>query len=156
LCLVPGILFFTTYFEPDIRLQASRWLVDRIPPQSRVLSEGGNVVNLPVYPYSYEVNNFDFYQLDTNPALEPQLYQYLNQAQYILVPSRRIFKNQNNSRYPISNNYYHSLFSGRLGFSLVKTFFLRNYFILNPENAEETFSVFDQPTIRVYQKNVNP
>jgi hypothetical protein len=39
-----------------------------------------------------------------------------------------------------------------LGFSLIKEFTPATDFLLNPENAEETWTVFDRPTIRIYQK----
>ena len=152
LCLVPGILFYKIYLVPDIRLTASNWLIENIPAGSTVLTEGGNVVNLPVNPPSYEVINFDFYQVDSNPNLASELTEKLKITDYIIVPSRRIFKNQNNSRYPVSQNYYQQLFSPSSNFKLIKTFSPQNSFILNSENAEETYTVFDHPTIRVYQK----
>lgn len=152
LFVISGVLFFTTYLYPDVRLQASQWLVNNIKPTSKVLSESGNVVNLPLLAHSFPVINFDFYQLDTNPELASEFRATLDQVDVILVPSRRVYKNQNNPRYPVSRSHYDDLFSGRSGYKLIKTFTLNNYFILNPENAEETFTVFDQPTIRVYQK----
>jgi len=152
ICLVPGLLFFSTYLKPDIRLTASQWIVGNIPAGSTVLSEGGNVINLPVGPNNLNVINFDFYQLDADPSLPNQLESDIARSDYILVPSRRIFANQNNSAYPVSRSYYQRLFSGQLGFKLIKTFTQKNYFIINPENAEETYTVFDSPTLRLYQK----
>jgi hypothetical protein len=137
----------------DVRLTASAWLNANIPSGSTVLSEAGNVVNLPVFSPPYDVINFDFYQVDSNPILAQELVANIKSADYILVPSRRIFKNQNNFRYPISQKYYQQLFSPTPNYKLIKTFSPGNSFILNSENAEETYTVFDHPTIRVFQKN---
>jgi hypothetical protein len=152
LSLIPGLWFFRLYLAPDIRLTASSWIVDTLSPHSLVLSEAGNVINIPLLPSSLNVRNFDFYNLDHDPQLQSELPFLVYQSDYILVPSRRIFKNQQSAAYPYSNQYYRQLFSGSLGYQLVNQFSLNTDLLLNSENAEETWSVFDHPTIRVYQK----
>jgi len=153
--IVPGIFFLSLYFRPDIRLTASNWIQQNIPPGTTVLSEAGNVINLPVtgLPAGRQVMNFDFYNLDKNINLIQDLPTKIFQSEYIIIPSRRIFKNQNNSKFPVSQKYYQNLFNGNLGFSEIIKFETKSEILLNPENAEETFSVFDQPTIRIFKKN---
>ena len=51
-------------------------------------------------------------------------------------------------KYPILNKYYDDLFSGKLGFTKVAEFSAG----LNDEQAEETWTVFDHPVIRIYKK----
>ena len=136
ICLLPGFLFLPLYFSPDIRVQATSWVQHYIPQDAKVFSEAGNVDNLPPATFFY-----DFYNLDIS-----LLTHDLATSDYIIVPSRRVFKN---NFYP---NYYQQLFSGRLGFTLVKQFSPSTDLLLNPENGEETWSVFDRPTIRVYRK----
>ena len=46
------------------------------------------------------------------------------------------------------NEYYEKLFSGELGFSKVAEFSSGQ----NDEAAEETFTVFDHPVIRIFKK----
>lgn len=150
--LIPGVLFLSQYFYSDIRLTASNWINQNLPAGSFVLSEAGNVINLPITNYQLQINNFDFYNLDQNQDLIKQLPLLISRSQYILIPSRRIFKNQNNSTFPYSQAYYQNLFNGRLGFTQIKKIELKNYLFLNPENAEETWTVFDRPTIRIYKK----
>jgi len=152
LACFPGCLFLTQYFQPDIRYTASRWIEAHIPPGSTILSEAGNVNNIPITDINYRVDNFDFYNLDSNPVLQSKLPSLIDQAQYILVPSRRIFKNQSSSQFPYSQRYYQHLFDGSLGFFEIKKFSPQTDFLLNPESAEETWSIFDRPTIRIYQK----
>jgi len=139
ICLVPGIMFLNLYLRPDIRVTATDWIDSQIPQNSQVLSESGNVINLPITSH-ISVNNFDFYTLDNN-----NLASQLVKSDYIIIPSRRVFKNYQYS-------YYKYLFNGQLGFSLIKEFTPATDFLLNPENAEETWTVFDRPTIRIYQK----
>ncbi len=152
LCLVPGLFFLTLYLKPDLRLVASQDL-NLLPVNSTILSEAGNILNLPLTnTRELNVKHIDFYGLDDNPALVDQLYSTVNQSDYILIPSRRIFKNQSNPDFPESQRYYQQLFSGQLGFNPVSTWQPTNSFILDPEQAEETFSVFDHPTIRLYER----
>ncbi|MDD4937574.1 MAG: glycosyltransferase family 39 protein [Candidatus Shapirobacteria bacterium] len=150
--IIPGLVFFQKYFYQDIRVQASDWIIKNIPVNSKVLSESGNVVNLPIKNSNINVTNFDFYKLDNNLESQIKLTSLISESDYILIPSRRVFKNQNNSNFPDSQNYYHQLFSGSLGFLEIKNFSISNSLFLDSQNAEETWSVFDNPTIRIYKK----
>ena len=142
--IVPGILFLKMYFESDIRVQASSWINQNISANSTVLSESGNVMNLPLNTNNLNVNNFDFYNY------QPEgLNNQISQSNYIFVPSRRVFKNG------FATEYYQKLFNGSLGFSEIKKFTPNYDFLLDSENAEETWSVFDHPTIRIFKKNEN-
>lgn len=153
LAILPGIYFFiSNYFNIDVRVQATEWINQNIPDNSTVLSESGNVVDIPLFDSKLNINNYDFYQLDINQS-DNELTDLINQSDYIFIPSRRVFKNQNNSSFPLSQQYYQSLFSGSLGFSQIKIFSKSNSLLLNSENAEETWSVFDNPVVRIYQKN---
>jgi len=153
LSIIPGIYFCRRYFLVDNRPIASVWLINQIPSTSSILSESGNVMNLPVYSSNLQINNFDFYNLDSNPNLPSQLTTQISKSEYIIIPSRRMFKNQNNSTFPFSQKYYQSLFSGQLGFTQIRQFNYHLSLFLNDENAEETWSVFDNPTIRIYKKD---
>ena len=151
--ILPGIYFIKIYFASDTRVQATNWINKNISPSSQVLSESGNVVDIPLFGSQISVNNFDFYTLDDDVANFNKLNELVDISDYIFIPSQRIFKNQNNTNFPYSQQYYQNLFSGQLNFNLVKTFFNNNSLFLNSENAEETWSVFDNPTIRIYKKN---
>lgn len=159
-CL-PGVFFFDlVYNQPDIRWQFSSWAKENIPSESIILSESGNTINLPINT-DHQVINFDFYQLEEEKNLKA-LCQNLEKTDYILIPSRRVFANHKEDKFPNIANYYQKLFSDQLGFSLVKTFspasryHLANLYYQESETrAEETWTVFDHPTIRLYQK-INP
>ena len=149
--ILPGIYFMKIYFNTDIRVMASDWLNHNLSLDSEILSETGNVVDIPVFG-QLKVNNFDFYTLDSDINNLEKLTQSITQSDYIIIPSRRVFKNQNNSNFLYSQNYYQKLFSGQFGFNLIKTFSNNNSLFLNSENAEETWSVFDNPTVRVFKR----
>jgi hypothetical protein len=166
--IVPGIVFSSIYFQPDIRFTASDWIFKNIPSESKILYDTGNVVDVPIIKNNftsyrnlpaYSRVSFDFYHMDENPELINNLYNNLKDTDYIIVPSRRIFKNHMRfpDSYPQVTKYYEDLFSGKLGYSFVKEFrpfsFLGNFSIFfQDEEAEETFSVFDHPVIRIYKK----
>lgn len=166
LAILPGLAFMSIYASEDSRVQATRWILKNIPKQSYILFETANVVDIPlggsqfVAPPEYNLTtiSFDFYHLDENPSLLPQLLQYLADTDYIFIPSRRIFANyylRESKNFPLLTKYYQLLFSGKLGFEKVTE--IASYPRLGPwvfpdENAEETFTVFDHPVVRIYKK----
>ena len=46
--ILPGVFFLRFYLTPDIRIQATDWINANIPTSAYILSEAGNVVNLPL------------------------------------------------------------------------------------------------------------
>jgi len=195
LSLILGFSYLSIYQRPDIRFSSSEWIFKNIPQNSYILSETANVVDIPILnPKSksfnqdlnknYKIISFNFYDLDKNEELKKELIYHLNRADYIFVPSRRIFANYTcfwpekknyffdylsynkhrcdklKKEFPLLNQYYKNLFSGQLGFKKVAefssypkiSFFGKTLFEFPDEEAEETWTVFDHPVIRVYKK----
>ena len=159
LSIAQGALLFQLYIQPDTRIAASTWINENIPAESYVLSETANVVDIPVRNENeLTVISFDFYHLDQEPELPEALISHLEKADYIFIPSRRLYANlpQNASSYPILEKYYETLFSGRLGFELIHTqrpyLYAPRWSKIEETLSEETFSVFDHPTVRIYKK----
>lgn len=175
--MVPGINYLKIYQNSDVRFQATNWINNNIAPGSYVLSETANVVDIPLENLNnLNVISFNFYDLDENPLLQEELSGHLEKADYIFVPSRRIFANhlcEENHQlrtayfesffdnkcqmlkktYPQLNKYYNDLFSGKIGFEKIAEFSSG----LDDEQAEETWSVFDHPTIRIFKRSTkNP
>lgn len=165
-----GISYLSVYFSPDIRFTASEWIYKNIPAQSKILTETANVIDLPVIPPTYQnspknylISSFNFYDLDMVPQLQLDLSRALNEADYIIVPSRRIFKNHPKNRYPVLADYYESLFSLSGKYEKIIelssypriAFFGKSLIVLSDENAEETWTVFDHPVIRIYKRISN-
>jgi hypothetical protein len=154
LAILPGLAYLSIYQNPDVRFQASEWIYKNIPENSYILSETANVIDIPMSNRTmkqlnnYNVISFNFYDLDENPELQIELKNHLEKADYIFVPSRRIFANHPKKKYPMLNQYYNDLFNGKLGFIKVAEFSAG----LNDEQAEETWTVFDHPVIRIYKR----
>lgn len=198
LTLIPGIAFMRIYLSPDVRFTSSKWVYENMPAKSYILSETANVVDIPVssqltktlrdFP-AYTYISFNFYDLDENPRLEMDMQNHLAKADYIFVPSRRVFYNHTcyrqmtnekleiknfykieesacqkiEKKYPKLNKYYNDLFRGRLGFRQVAKFtsfpriefFGKKIIEFPDEDAEETWTVFDHPVIRIYKRIKN-
>ena len=196
LSLILGFSYLSIYQKPDVRFSSSEWIFKNIPKNSYILSETANVIDIPILNpkiknlnqeinRNYQIISFNFYDLDKNKDLQKELIYHLNQADYIFVPSRRIFANYtcfwpeeknyffdylsyNKDRcerlkkeFPLLNQYYNNLFSGRLGFKKVAkfysypkiSFFGKTLFEFPDEEAEETWTVFDHPVIRIYKRD---
>jgi len=89
-----------------------------------------------------------------------ELKNHLENANYIFIPSRRIFANHPRDKYPKLNEYYDKLFSRELGFKKIAEFtsypkitlFGKTILEFPDEQSEETFTVFDHPVVRIYKK----
>lgn len=190
LCL-PGIAYLSIYQTADVRFTASDWVFKNIPSNSYIFSETANVVDIPIqapyYPENYYAGktykyiSFNLYDIDTNLSLQNDLQTDLQQAEYIFVPSRRIFMNHTcyneklsvaskidrsndctikSKDYPALQSYYDNLFSGKLGFEKVAEFssypsislFGKKFLEFPDETAEESWTVFDHPVIRIFKR----
>ena len=153
-------MFFSIYTRSDIRLQADRWINQNLPTNSFILTEAGNMLEVPLSG-RLQKKSFDFYNLENDPKLQRELPELLAKADYFIIQSRRIFANHQRQRsdFPLTARFYDQLFSRDLGFTKIKEF--NSYpslklgslnFSLPDEKAEETWSVFDHPRLQIFQK----
>lgn len=105
------------------------------------------------------------------PVKRDEMLFILNHTDYITISSNRFYDSFSRipTRWPMSNRYYEALFSGELGFELVKTF--ESYPSVGPLvwkdqvlptddlpawinefEAEEAFHVYDHPVVFVFRK----
>ncbi len=176
LVIIPGIAFLSIYQNEEVRAVASRYMVKKIPSKSLILSETANVVDIPIAASDLRNISFNFYELDREVSLQKELSSHLINADYIIVPSRRIIYNHTclnwslgftknrcrdlKLRYPRLDDYYDKLINGGLGFQKIAQFsshpkislFGKALYEVDDENAEETFTVFDHPVIRIYKR----
>lgn len=170
LMCIHGVAYLSVYTNQDVRFTASEWIYRNVPENSSLLSETANVVDIPIPPPEYNkpvpnylVMSFNFYDLDSNQDLRSTLKSALEEADYILVPSRRIFKNHPPHTFPLVAQYYEDLISGRSGFTQIGeissypkiSLFGKTIWEWRDEDAEETWTVFDHPVIRIYKKITN-
>jgi len=159
---VPGLIFLKIYLFSDIRLEASEWMNENLSHESLVLSEGGNIVNLPIgRKGELRIINFDFYNLDQEREKQTELKNWIREADYILLPSRRVFAGYVNrgglkEGLPETVGFYQALFSGELGFRPLKEFKVfsdwEEMVVGSDLTSGETWTVFDHPTIRVFSR----
>lgn len=195
--VIPGVAYLSIYINPDVRFEASKWVYTHMQNNSYILSETANVVDIPVPNYitppiltqdkQYQYISFNFYDMHLVPRLQPELEDHISRADFILIPSRRVFANHScyianpNGNFNIENSqlgyekdrcvrlrneytevysYYDRLFTGNLPFEKVAEFtsypkisiFGKTLIEFPDEQAEETWTVFDHPVIRIYKR----
>lgn len=152
--------FFSIYLHPDIRITTSNWIEKSFPENSTILIEGGNMADIPLKG-NFKRIGFDFYNLEEDAQTRSKIATGLEETDYFLVQSRRVFMNHQRlpKIFPKTANFYDALFSGRMGFKQIKEFHsypmiqIGNLKLEFPdEKAEETWSVFDHPVIRIFEK----
>jgi hypothetical protein len=153
-------MFFSIYQKPDVRVTATRWINENLPPDSIILVEAGNMLEVPLSGNQQRIG-FDFYNFEENPSLKQQFPQLLEKSDYFIVQSRRMFANFQRlpEQFPKTARFYDLLFGGQLGFEKIEEFnaypqfsILKLRLFVPDEKAEETWSVFDHPVIRIYKK----
>lgn len=150
--------FFSIYTKDDVRTQATTWIQTDIPKGSYILTETGNIAEVPLKG-NYPKLAFDFYHLDQDPTLQYQLLEELEKSEYFIIQSRRMFMDHSRNNFPLTYNFYNQLTSGFLGFKKINEFtsfptIPLTSITINDESAEETWSVFDHPVIRIYKKTL--
>lgn len=169
--LVWTAMFFSIYLRPDVRLSTTEWINHNLNPNSIILVESGNMLDIPLYNNTnIKRFSFDFYNLEGETEQKENLIEYMLKSDYFVIQSRRVFTNHQRARkqFPFTARFYDLLFFNQLGFEKVKEFSSHpqfsifnfrifneapiSQFSINDELAEETWSVFDHPVIRVYKK----
>jgi YYY domain-containing protein len=169
-----GLALLNVYSQPNTRIQASRWMYSHLAPGSVLTYEQwDDPLPVPVdnhtpsmfvqatYPDAsgQPTTGLDLYGDDTI-AKAHQLATFLPTLNAITMATDRLDKSipRLPFRYPLTIHYYHLLFSGQLGFHLAAQF--ENHpnllgITLNDSNADESYSVFDHPTVRIFVRD-NP
>ncbi|HYT35114.1 MAG TPA: glycosyltransferase family 39 protein [Ktedonobacteraceae bacterium] len=168
-----GLALLNVYSQPNTRIQASQWIYSHVKPGSVFTYEQWDDP-LPVVvgdqtPAVYQqatynangqqVTGLDLYGDDTTGKAQ-QLADLLPTIDVLTMATDRLDKSipRLPSRYPLTIHYYQLLFSGQLGFHLAAQFENHpNLFglTLDDSNADESYSVFDHPTARIFVRD-NP
>jgi len=169
-----GLALLNVYSQPNTRIQASLWMYSHLKPGSVLTYEQwDDPLPVPVgnnnpsefvqatYPdASGQVQTgLDLYGDDTLQKAQ-QLAHLLPNINCITMATDRLDKSipRLPQRYPLTIHYYQLLFSGQLGFYLAARFENHpNLFgvTLDDSNADESYSVFDHPTVRIFVRE-NP
>jgi YYY domain-containing protein len=169
-----GLALLNVYSVTSTRIQASEWIYQHIKPGSVLTYEQwDDPLPFPVgnnSPYIYPQATYkdssgqtqtglDLYDDDTVQKAQT-IASMLAQTDLITMATDRLDKSipRLPARYPLTIHYYQLLFSGQLGFHLAAEFSDRpNLFgiVLNDSGADESYSVFDHPTVKLFERD-NP
>jgi YYY domain-containing protein len=155
-----AVAFVSIYQRPHSRVAASEWIVENIPDGSTIASEywdsglpvgipeqaGHSWVGVTIAPYD-----------DENEDKLNRMIGVLQQSDYVILSSNRLIDSIARLpwRYPMANAYYDALLSGELGFEQVAQFtsFPALFGVeLDDRGAEEAFTVYDHPQVRIFRK----
>lgn len=156
-----GSMYASIYLTDHTSLQAADWIYRHIPNGSIIMTEEWNDIIRFDHPIlaTKHINQqkFNFYSLPDDSTKFDRLNALLSNTEYIILESPKV-KNtilRQSSDYIYSSRWYTALEDGSLGFTHIKTF--RSNPSIGPlsipdEFTEETFTVFDHPTITIYKK----
>ncbi len=163
------LAFQHVYAADNPKVAASRWIYANVPPGAGITSEiwdDSLPYALPNEPPKHYRN------IETEPYAPDSLQKVrelvlgrqqdsgkggLVNADYVVIASDRIRNSVQRleREYPATIRYYQLLDSGELGFERVATFTLQPSFLgltINDSHAEESFTVYDHPEVRIYKK----
>jgi hypothetical protein len=158
--LVYTLAFSAMYRAPHPWTAVSRWFHEHVPAGSVVVSEFADQ-RLPIslgegHDVPYRRLVIDVYSPD-DADKAARTATVLSQADYFVIASKRGYGTVvRQRRYPMASSFYRQLFAGVLGFTLVESFdrLPRLGPLVWPDiTAEETFRVFDHPTVRVFRND---
>lgn len=163
--LIWPLAFFSIYTKDHSRVTASIWIYEHIPVKSILLSEyWDDPLPIPIENTFYkkyrnlEVHIFD---PDTKEKWEV-INTQLDKADYYIMSSNRGWGSMPTvpKRYPVTTQFYGDMFKGERGFTLVKEFssypslrYLGIPLDFPDQWAEEAFTVYDHPLVRIFKKN---
>jgi 4-amino-4-deoxy-L-arabinose transferase-like glycosyltransferase len=172
--------YMNVFIKPDARLEASEYLLRRVPEGARILVEPshnippmGSYLTKPDFNVDYvlwgrDSERRDYYHLfaldtyrwlyDLRPSPEEKrayIQDRLGQVDYIVIDDTflQFYEHLPESEHGVVKQYYEDLFAGRLGFRLMRTFkvYPRLFGIdINDDAAELSFRLFDHPRVFVF------
>lgn len=165
LVLLWPLSFLMIYTRPHSRIAASDWIGTTIPVGSRLAIEHWDDA-LPIGTgHLYQFLEMPMYEDDANPKKWEQVERNLQDAQYMILSSNRLYvplqKLSDCSRYkrcyPKTAEYYRRLFAGELGFEKIAEF--SSYptvpilgIPVIDDDADESFTVYDHPKVIIFRR----
>ncbi len=164
LLLAWPLMFTSIYLFQNTRVEASKWIYEQIPNNSRILTEYWDDP-LPLPIANTQGKTFDVIQV---PVFDPdnedkweKLKSEFKRADYYILSSNRGWGSIPTvpEKYPIMSKYYIDLFDGKSTFMMKKRFVplyqeLLPFHPLSWVNnwVEELFTVYDHPSVFIFKK----
>jgi hypothetical protein len=163
ICIISSLSYFKTAFlSLDTRLLAFQFAKKYIIQDAQILSEPSDLGLIIFQNYFPKIETFNFYEYDnaSPDVTRTQMQQELGKSDYIILPSQRILQIRMNNPKKFPNGYlfYTSLINNRLGYhEIYKTpcdIFCQIAYVHDPIYwDEQTATIFDRPTVFIFQKN---
>lgn len=153
------LAFLSIYTRPHTIVTASRWFHENVAPGATVLTQHwdeGFPFSFPGLPAErYKIVELPFYEPD-GPEKTRLLADRLASGDVLVLQTKRLYGaiSQARSRFPDTDRLFRLLFSGDLGYSMVRTFSSPPQLFgmrLPSELADESFSVYDHPKAVVFR-----
>lgn len=154
-----GLAFVNgVYNQENSRLAAGEWMLENLPAES-VVSQQEWDDGLPwgqPSPFGRVTLKPFSFGGDTPEHIE-LLIDGLDQVDYVIETSNKFYDAlpRTPARFPQMTEYYEVLFDGSLGFELIETFSNPPSLFgitIDDSNAEEAFTLYDHPTVFIWQK----
>ena len=159
LLLIWPLMFSSIYFHKNTRVEASEWIYKNLPNGSYILSESWDD-GLPL-PITYNYNKrFDGEQLLVFDPDTPEKWQKMNEslkkADYYILSSNRGWGSipTVSEKYPLMSEFYDKLLVNKNpSYKKIKEFrpYYYNFFKLPNDLVDESFTVYDHPTVLIYK-----
>lgn len=174
--------YMNVFRKPDSRLAASRYIRRAIPQGARVMVEPSHNIP-PMGSYLDKVNFYEDYVLwgharprddyfhvfsldayvflydprRTDDEKRAHIAERLAKADWIVMDDTYVefYEHLPETQHAVVKQHYRDLFSGRLGFELVRTFKVYPSLLeydIDDDGAELTFRLFDHPRIFVFKR----
>ncbi len=153
------LAFVSIYTRPHSFVTASHWFHDTVPEGARILEEDWD----EGFPFSfpgqlaerYKIVMFGFYEPDS-PEKMTKLAKELARADWVVLQTKRLYGAVTRApeKFPFTNRAFRLLFSGDLGFTLVRDTASRPSLFgiqVPDELADESFSVYDHPKVLFFE-----
>ncbi len=170
--IMQGLNFFSIYLKPDPRIEAAKWLREDSQEGDTF---AGEVYDMGMTAFNAElgsgnITELNYYQIDDGYTDQQEMAligEVLVESEYIIIPAESIYPTRYrlSEKFPNGYEHYRKLFAGELGYTKVaeftRTTLLEDLFqvrfynggYFSALNYDETFRVFDQPTITIFKKN---
>ncbi len=165
--LIWMLFFMNIYMQKNTRINATQWIKDNISKGSSLGVEHWDDPLPLTEGYNYKFLELPMYESDNSLEKWQIVNNVLDQADYIILSSNRLYKplqklddcNNYLRCYPVTSQYYKDLFSGEIGFELVKEFrvcpgldWMGIGVRICDDKADESFSVYDHPRVLIFKK----
>ena len=174
--------YMNVFVKPDSRLEASEYLLRRVPEGAKILVEPshnippmGSYLTAPNFHRDYVIwgkdeERHDYYRLyaldtyrflyDLRPSPQEKadyIKRRLAMVDYIVMDDTylQFYEHLPASEVGVVKRYYDDLFAGRLGFELRRTFKVYPRLFgknINDDAAELSFRLFDHPRVFVFAR----